>query len=53
MCLSLQEIIVSLCYHDSELFFHRSCYQDGALLLSEEAQILAGIFLGLNAIDFK
>ena len=31
----------------------RSFYADGAVMLSEEVNMLTGILLGLNAIDFS
>lgn len=36
------------------LFFSwRRFYEDGAIVLGEEANMLAGMLLGLNAIDFR
>lgn len=34
-------------------FFFRRFYEDGAIVLGEEANMLAGMLLGLNAIDFR
>jgi hypothetical protein len=33
--------------------FLRRFYEDGAIVLGEEANMLAGMLLGLNAIDFR
>lgn len=34
-------------------FNRRRFYEDGAIVLGEEANMLAGMLLGLNAIDFR
>ncbi|XP_044242201.1 RUN domain-containing protein 3B isoform X5 [Ursus arctos] len=34
-------------------WFYRRFYEDGAIVLGEEANMLAGMLLGLNAIDFS
>ena len=39
-------------YSPLSLFF-RTFYEEGAIMLSEESHILAGILLGLNSIDFR
>lgn len=36
-----------------KFFSYRRFYEDGAIVLGEEANMLAGMLLGLNAIDFR
>lgn len=35
------------------VLFFRRFYEDGAIVLGDEANMLAGMLLGLNAIDFR
>lgn len=35
------------------LMFTRRFYEDGAIVLGEEAGVLADTLIGLNAIDFR
>lgn len=46
---SIFEALIHLCSY----FSCRRYYEDGAIVLGEEANMLAGMLLGLNAIDFR
>ena len=35
------------------VFYSRNFYAEGAMMLTDEMQVLTGVLLGLNAIDFR
>lgn len=51
--ISLDETCLFLIFMYSPISFFRRFYEDGAIVLGEEANMLAGMLLGLNAIDFR